>query len=165
MDEQYRRRREEEAAWRRERLPVWAEWAAWRWSRGEVAQKQVGVELGGVLATSISQAIKDYLFVATDAPFWLYRGIYGYDYGGWWAIGIHARARQELLRKHFGDRVPPFPGLVPQPRRVDMTERNSWIVRQRRAGRTLKSIGVEVGICPQRVRQICRAVERKSKAG
>ena len=162
MDEQYRRRREEEAVWRRERLPAWAAWAAWRWSRGEVTQKQVGVELGGVLATSISAAIKEYLFVFTDAPFCLHRGIYGYDYGGWWSIAIHAKARQELLRKHFGDRIPAFPGLVPQLRRADMTERNGWIVEQRRAGRTLKSIGAEVGICPQRVREICRKAERKA---
>lgn len=160
MDEQYRRRREAEAVWRRERLPVWAEWAAWRWSRGEVTQKRVGVELGGVLATSVSQAVKDYLFVFTDAPFWLYRGIYGYDYGGWWAIGIHAKARQELLRKHFGDRIPAFPGLVERRPRLDLTARNRRIYAQRLQGMTLRGVALDVGLSAGRVRQICRRQEQ-----
>ena len=162
MDEQYRRRRQEEAEWLRDRLPAWAEWAAWRWSRGDAGQREIGAELGGVLATQVSQAIRDYLFIETDARFWLYRGLYGYESGGYWRIGIHGPARRELLRRHFADRVPPFPGLVERRRRVDMTERNGWIYRQRQAGRTFAAIGREVGICSGRVRQIYRTVERRA---
>lgn len=155
----YRWRREAEAVIRRARLPVWAEWAAWRWSRGDAFQKAIGIELGGFLATTVSNAIKDYLFIATDAPFWLNKVSYGYDHG-YWSIGIHGEQRRELLRHHFGDHVPPFPGRVSVKHPVDLSGRNEWIYQQRQEGRTLASIGAEIGLCNQRIRQICQRVER-----
>jgi hypothetical protein len=157
VDAEFCRLRDAERELRRARQPGWAEWAAWRWSRGDLTQREIGAELGGVLATEVSDAIKDYLFCFTDARFWLNAGWGGYE-RGWWSIGIHGPARRALLCEHFGEAVPGFPGIVERQRRPDTALRNRWICEQRRRGRTLAAIGAEVGLCKQRVRQICGAV-------
>ena len=166
MDEDYRRRREAEAARRQASLPGWAEWAAWRWSRGDTFQREIGAELGGIPTSVVCAAIKDYLFIATDTPFELHKrwGAADYEYG-WWSINIYSSERRARLRQHFGEHVPPFPGLRQlKTQTMPDVERNRWVYRQRQAGRTLRAIGAEVGISPERVRQICMREKNRDKA-
>jgi hypothetical protein len=155
MDAEFFRLQAAEREIRRARLPGWAEWAAWRWSGGDIRQGDIGTALGGVLATEVSAAIKDYLFVHTGARFWLGAPYHGHKH---WQTGIHGAERKALLREHFAEREPAFPGLVIR-KRVGVgkqTGRNRRICELRRGGRTLASLGAEFGICSQRVRQICR---------
>ena len=42
-------------------------------------------------------------------------------------------------------------------------ERNKYIYEQRKLGRTLKSISDEIGVTPQRIRDICHKMERREK--
>lgn len=46
----------------------------------------------------------------------------------------------------------------------DFTKRNLQIYKERKAGATLKSIGLRYGINSERVRQICAKIERRLQA-
>lgn len=42
-------------------------------------------------------------------------------------------------------------------------DRNKYIYEQRKMGRTLKSIADEIGVTPQRIRDLCKREERRER--
>lgn len=42
-------------------------------------------------------------------------------------------------------------------------DRNKYIYEQRKTGRTFKSIGKEIGVTPQRIRDLCIREERRER--
>jgi DNA-binding CsgD family transcriptional regulator len=60
------------------------------------------------------------------------------------------------MDEQFGARIPSFP--VQKRPRLNLAARNRRIYAQRLQGMTLRDVGLEVGLSPGRVRQICRRV-------
>jgi hypothetical protein len=99
-------------------------WAAYQWGVKGRKQRLIGQDLGFSEAGAASAANTLIVeFLAAIHPERVVR-----EYAGRPTLGIYRPAdRQELLRKHFGDRAPPRPDWVKEP------PPSVWLPARRRA--------------------------------